>query len=150
MLSLIENPMLLRQIIMDHYEYPRHHGLTQDASYMTRHMASDSCIDDIHVEAKIIDNVIQDIRFDGVACTIATASTSIMSELLTGKSLTEAHQIIDQYYAMINGSAFDETLLEEAVAFHTVGKQANRIKCATIGWKAIEEMIAESEQIYGK
>ena len=42
--------------------------------------------------------------------------------------------------------AHDEEKLEEAVAFHNVGSQANRIKCATIGWKAMEEMIEESEE----
>ena len=112
---------------------------------MSRHMASDSCIDDIYVEAKIKDHVIEDIRFDGVACTIATASTSIMSELLKGKTIDEANKIIENYHAMIDGREYDEDLLEEAVCMHTVGKQANRIKCATIGWKAIEEMIKESE-----
>ncbi|WP_071441532.1 Fe-S cluster assembly sulfur transfer protein SufU [Traorella massiliensis] len=143
--DLMQDPMILRQIIMDHYEYPRNHELTHDEAYMSRHMASDSCIDDIYVEAKIKDHVIEDIRFDGVACTIATASTSIMSELLKGKTIDEANKIIENYHAMIDGKEYDEDLLEEAVCMHTVGKQANRIKCATIGWKAIEEMIKESE-----
>ena len=53
MSDLMNDPMVLRQILMDHYEYPRNHELTHDESYYTRHMASDSCIDDIHVEAKI-------------------------------------------------------------------------------------------------
>ena len=144
MSDLMHDPMILRQILMDHYEFPRHHELTHDASYYARHMASDSCIDDIHVEAKIEDRKIEDIRFDGVACTIATASTSIMTELLIGKTIEEANHIIQNYHAMIDGKEYDEDLLEEAIALHTVGKQANRIKCATIGWKAIEEMIAES------
>ena len=143
--DLMQDPMILRQIIMDHYEYPRNHELTHDEAYMSRHMASDSCIDDIYVEAKIKDHVIEDIRFDGVACTISTAATSIMSELLKGKQLEEAHTIIDNYHQMIDGKAYDEEMLEEAVALKGVGKQANRIKCATIGWKAIEEMIEESE-----
>ncbi len=130
---------------MDHYEYPRNHELTHDETYMSRHMASDSCIDDIFVESKINDGVIEDIRFDGVACTIATASTSMMSELLSGKTIEEANEIIENYHTMIDRKAYDEDLLEEAVCLHTVGKQANRIKCATIGWKAIEEMIQESE-----
>ena len=87
MSDLMNDPMVLRQILMDHYEYPRNHELTHDETYYTRHMASDSCIDDIHVEAKIEDRIIKDIRFDGVACTIATAATSIMSELLRGKNI---------------------------------------------------------------
>ena len=150
MSDLMNDPMVLRQILMDHYEYPRNHELTHDESYYTRHMASDSCIDDIHVEAKINNRTIEDIRFDGVACTIATAATSIMSELLIGKTIDEANVIIKNYHARIDGTEYDADLLEEAIALHTVGKQANRIKCATIGWKAIEEMIAESETQHGK
>ncbi|MBN2849708.1 MAG: iron-sulfur cluster assembly scaffold protein, partial [Erysipelotrichaceae bacterium] len=78
-------------------------------------------------------------------CTISTASTSIMTELLRGKTVNEAKAVIDQYNAMIALESFDPDVLEEAVAFHNVGKQANRIKCATIGWKAIEQLIEESE-----
>lgn len=145
MSEIMNDPMILRQILMDHYEYPRNHKLSNDPQYLKRHMASDSCIDDIFVEAKINKGVIEDIRFDGVACTIATASTSIMSELLSGKTIADAKVIIDNYHAMIDQQPYDEELLEEAIALHTVGRQANRIKCATIGWKAIEEMIHESE-----
>ena len=125
------DPMLMRQIIMDHYDYPRNKKLTDKDDYMSRHMASDSCIDDI--------------RFDGVACTISTASTSIMSELLKGKTTQEAKEIMDNYFKMIDQKEYDEDVLDEAIAFQNVGKQANRINCATIGWKAMREMIKESE-----
>ena len=46
---------------------------------------------------------------------------------------------------MIDQKEYDEELLQEAIAFQNVGKQANRIKCATIGWKAMKEMLEESE-----
>lgn len=143
--NALKDPMVLRQVIMDHYEYPRNHKLSKDHEYKEKHMASDSCIDDIYVQSKIRDGVVEDVRFDGVACTISTASTSIMSELLAGKSIEEAKVIIDNYFAMIDQSDYDEDLLQEAVAFHNVGRQANRIKCATIGWKAMKELIEESE-----
>ena len=74
--------MMLRQIIMDHYENPRNHGLVDDDNYQSVNMDSETCIDDIDVQALIEDGVIKDIRFDGEACAICTASTSIMSELL--------------------------------------------------------------------
>lgn len=146
MSSLMDDPMILRSIIMDHYDYPRNHELVDEEGYKKKHMASESCIDDIFVQSKIEDGIIKDIRFDGVACTISTSSTSIMSELLQGKTIEEANNIIKNYYQMIDGKDFDEDLLEEAVAFHNVGRQANRIKCATIGWKAMEELIEESEE----
>ena len=136
---------LLREIIMDHYEYPRNKKLTDQDGYASKHMASDSCIDDITVQSKIEDGTIKDVRFDGTACTIATSSTSIMTELLKDKSIPEAKEIIQNYFSMIDQKEYDEDLLEEAVAFQNVGKQANRINCATIGWKAIRDIINESE-----
>lgn len=146
MSDLMKDPMILRSIIMDHYEYPRNYELTKEDGYVQKHMASESCIDDIYVQSRIRDGVVEDVRFDGVACTISTASTSIMSELLKGKRVEEAKDIIANYFHMIDQRDYDEEKLEEAVAFHNVGSQANRIKCATIGWKAMEEMIEESEE----
>jgi nitrogen fixation NifU-like protein len=130
---------------MDHYQYPHNHKLTEDAGYKSVHMASDSCIDDITVQSLIKDGKIQDIRFDGVACTISTASTSMMTDLLKGKTVEEAKQIIRNYFNMIEEKEYDPDVLEEAVAMKNVHKQANRIKCATIGWKAMQEMIDDSE-----
>ncbi len=145
--SLLNDPMILRELIMDHYQYPHNHKLVKDDRYLSRHMASDSCIDDITVQANIENGIIKDIQFDGVACTISTASTSMMSDLLIDKSIEEAKTIIEEYNKMINHEDYDADILEEAIAFQNVYKQANRIKCATIGWKAIEEIIKESEGI---
>ena len=142
--GLLNDPDILRELIMDHYQYPHNHKLTEDTSYASVHMASDSCIDDITVQSKITDGKIEDIRFDGVACTISTASTSMMTDLLKGKTVEEANEIIDNYFNMIDAKEYDPDVLEEAVAMKNVYKQANRVKCATIGWKAIRQMIDES------
>ena len=68
--DMLNDPEILRELIMDHYQYPHNHKLTEEADYKSVHMASDSCIDDITVQSKIKDGKIEDIRFDGVACTI--------------------------------------------------------------------------------
>ena len=141
MSDMLKDTTILRELIMDHYQYPRNHGLVDDSSYASCHMASDSCIDDITVQSKIVDGVIKDIRFDGVACTICTASTSMMSELLKGKTTDEAKKIMDNYFNMMEEKPYDEDMLEEAIAMCNVHKQANRIKCATIGWKAMKKMM---------
>ena len=108
-------------------------------------MASDSCIDDITVQLDVQDEVIRDVRFDGVACAISTASTSMMGDLLIGKTIAEAKKIIDEYFKMIENKEYDADMLEEAVAFKNVYKQANRIKCATIGWNAMNELLEKKE-----
>lgn len=147
MSGMLDDPMILREIIMDHYQYPHNHKLTADGGYTQVHMASESCIDDITVQSKIDDDgTINDVRFDGVACTISTSSTSIMTELLKGRTVEEAKKIMDNYFAMIEEQSYDPEMLKEAVAFKNVSRQANRIKCATIGWKAMKEMIEEWEK----
>lgn len=145
MSDYLKDPQIHREIIMDHYQHPRNHHLSEDTAYHKAHMASESCIDDLTVMMKIDQGIITDVCFDGVGCTISTASTSILTDLIKGKTIEEAKVIVHSYYEMINLVSVDEDLLQEAVAFQNVGKQANRIKCATIGFKAIEQMIKEEE-----
>lgn len=130
---------------MDHYQYPRNHGLVSDPGYTKVNMNSATCIDNIDVQVKIEGDTIEDIRFDGEACAICTSSTSIMTELLKGKTIPEAKHIMENYYHMIYEKPYDEELLEEAIAFQNTYKQANRIKCATLGWKAVEQIIDGGE-----
>lgn len=145
MLSL-DNPLVMREIIMDHYQHPRNHGLVDDASYVQVNMNSESCIDNIDVQVKFDGETIEDVRFDGIACAISTASTSIMSELVSGKTIAEAKQIQENYLNMIYEKEYDPELLEEAIAFKNTYKQANRIKCATIGWNALSACMEEREK----
>lgn len=134
-----DDPTFLRQIIMDHYENPRNKRV--ESSYAHAHMSTDSCIDDLLIQAKITDGVIEDIVFEGTACTIATSSTSIMTELLKGKTMDETQGIINTYNDMIQLKPFNQELLQEAVAFQNVGRQANRITCATLGWRGIVQIM---------
>lgn len=141
----LDDPMLLREIIMDHYEYPRNHELIEDEGYIRVNMDSETCIDNIDIQAKIENGKMIDIRFDGEACAICTSSTSIMTELLIGKTLDEARYIIEQYLNMIYEKEYDEDILEEAIAFKNTHKQANRIKCATLGWMGIQSIIEKEK-----
>ena len=140
MLSL-NDPMIKREIIMDHYENPRNKGLVDDPRYIKVNMNSESCIDDIDIQNLVEGNTIKDFRFDGVGCTIATSSTSILSELVIDQSIEHAYEIIKNYNDMIKELSYDEELLQEAVVFKDVSKQANRIKCATIGYNGLLELL---------
>lgn len=135
---------MMREIIMDHYSNPRNFREGDD-SYLTAYMDSTSCIDKIYVQAKIENNILIDVCWHGVGCAIAKASTSIMSELLTGKSIEEASNIIDNYLAMIHEEEYDPDLLDEAIVFMNTSKQAARIKCATIGWNGLKKILTGEE-----
>ena len=97
----LDNPQILREIIMDHYEHPRNRGLIDDDSYQQANMNSDTCIDDLDIQVKFNGNQIEDVRYDGEACAICTSSTSIMSELVIGKTKEEAMNIVENYMNMI-------------------------------------------------
>lgn len=136
------DPQMMRAIIMDHYDKPRNKRTPTDSRYRTMHIDSPNCIDDITVFLLEENGKIIDCAFDGVACTISTASTDIMTELVIGKSVSEANYIIEQYLHMIHEQPFDESVLDEAIVFVNTHRQAARIKCATIGWDALEELLA--------
>lgn len=142
----LDSPQILREIIMDHYEHPRNRGLVDDDSYKKVNMNSDTCIDDLDIQVKFEGDMISDVRYDGEACAICTSSTSIMSQLVKGKSKAEAKKIIENYMNMIYEKDYDEEILEEAIAFKNTHKQANRIKCATLGWNGLVKLIEESEE----
>ncbi len=140
-MRISDNPSLIREIIMDHYEYPRNKKLKDDDRYTKVNLDSESCIDNIDLEVLVENDKIKDICFDGVACTISTASTSIMTELLKNKTVEEANKIIENYLNMLYGREYDEELLGEAAAFVNTSKQANRIKCATLSWNGLKDII---------
>ncbi len=135
-----------REIMMDHYTHPRNKREVNDENYLKKHNASDSCIDDITVYMLFDGDVVKDVAFDGVGCTICTASTDIIADLIKDKTIEEAKEILRNYYAMVDEEEYDEDILEEANAFDTLSKQANRIKCGTIGIHAMSDIIKQYEE----
>ena len=135
------NNEMMRAIIMDHYSNPQNKHQPSRDGYEKMHMHSDNCIDDLDIFLLVKDGMVLDACFDGTACTISTASTDIMCDLVRDKSKEEAQKIIDAYHHMIHEEEYDPDLLEEANAFMNTSKQAARIRCATIGWNAAEEIL---------
>lgn len=135
------NQEMMREIIMDHYSNPRNFREEKDPAYKTVYMDSTSCIDKIYVQAKIENNILVDVCWHGIGCAISKASTSIMSELLKGKTIEQANEIIKNYLAMIHEEKYDESILDEAIVFMNTSRQAARIKCATIGWNGMNKIL---------
>lgn len=137
----------MKMIIMDHYANPHNKRKPDNLKeYKTIHMSSDNCIDDITLYLKEKDGVISQCLWDGVACTISTASTDIMCDLVLNKTINEASNIIDNYLNMIHEQPFDEEVLDEAIVFINTSKQAARIRCATIGWTGLKELIENGQK----
>ena len=134
---------MMRSIIMDHYSNPQNKHQPSKEGYEKMHMHSENCIDDIDVFLLIENGVVTDACFDGVACTISTSSTDIMCDLLKGKNIAEAKNIIAQYNNMIHEQPFDDEVLDEAIVFINTSKQAARIRCAMIGYNAADKILGD-------
>lgn len=132
---------LKRTIMLENYQNPTNKGLIDDDSYTFVNMNNESCIDEIDLMVKIIDNKIVDIRFDGEACAVCTSATSVMINTLLGKSVDEARVILKNYEYMIDEKDYDSEILEEANIYSDIAKQPNRKKCALLSWWGIRKVI---------
>ena len=130
-----------RSIILDHYQNPKNKGLIENDEYILVNTNNESCIDEINLMVKVEDNKIVDARFDGEACAICTSSTSIMIDTIIGKTIDEAIEILNNFKNMIDEQKYDEEILEQAVVYDDIYKQANRKKCALLPWWGLEKVI---------
>ncbi len=128
---------LYRQVIMDHYKNPRNKGLK---GYPHIHLKNPSCGDDITIEADIADGKVKEVRHEGKGCSICCSSASVLTEVVKGKSVEEAKEMVEAYFKMMRGEGSSDEL-EEALVYEGVSKFPARIKCATISWKAFERLL---------
>ena len=103
-----------------------------------------SCGDEITLEVEVLDGIIQDAAFHGIGCAISQASTSIMIDLVRGKSVKEAQALIDTFIGMIKREVIDEAeleILEEALALKNISNMPARVKCAVLSWHTLESAL---------
>lgn len=135
-----------RSIIVDNYNNPLNKGLINDDSYCTINMNSLSCIDNLDYMIKIEDNIIKDIKYDGEACVISTAASSLLSDLIIGKTVSEVLDIIDNYEKMISEEKYDKNKLDMLVVFDEISKQPNRKKCALLPFHGVKKAILKYKE----
>ena len=103
-----------------------------------------SCGDEIELELREKDGRIEDAAFTGIGCAISQASTSIMIDLIKGKSTEEALKLADLFFGMIKNEVTDEDQLEprdEAIALKDISHMPARVKCAVLGWHTLENAV---------
>ncbi len=135
-----------RDIILDHYQNPRNRGLLNKDDYLKINMNNESCIDEVNLEIKFSSGVISDIRFDGEACAMCISSSSIMTDILIGKTKDEATVILNNFLNMITEKEYDKDVLEEAIVYDDIYKQPNRKKCVLLPWWGVEKILKELEK----
>lgn len=102
-----------------------------------------SCGDEITLELIAQDDLIKDASFTGIGCAISQASTSIMIDLIKGKSIEEALALGNAFFEMIKGERKTEEeleILEDAIALKDISHMPARVKCAVLSWHTLEEV----------
>ena len=132
---------LYQEVILDHYKNPQHKKLSTTYDAQVHHI-NPSCGDEITLNVSLDGEKVSNVSWDGVGCSISQASVSILSDLVLGKTLTQAQQISDAFMQLMQSKGTqsgDETLLEDAVALAGVSQYPARIKCALLGWMAFKD-----------
>lgn len=132
---------LKKDIILDNYQNPFNKDGNDELGYEKVNSNSKSCIDDIDLYINIEDGFVKDIHFNGEACAISTASTSILLKNIIGKSVKDALKYIDNFNNMVEEKNYDEDMLNEAVAFDEIYKQQNRKTCVILPYVGIKKIL---------
>jgi nitrogen fixation NifU-like protein len=136
---------LYQQLILEHYRNPRNKAELDDKT-VEIHMANPVCGDEIRLQLRIEDGEIVEAKFQGQGCSISQASVSMMTSQLEGASTEEALALARRFTELMHGDdeAAKDRSLGDLRALAGVSKFPVRIKCALLGFDALQEALKES------
>jgi len=132
---------LYQDIILDHYKHPRGRALLAEPAGES-HQINPTCGDEVTVQVGLDGDGNLMLGYEGQGCSISQASASVMSEMLSGLSPSEADGIREGFVELMHsrGDAEpDEDLLGDGIAFVGVAKYPARVKCALLPWMALRD-----------
>jgi len=134
---------LYQELILDHGRRPRNFGRLEDAN-KTAEGYNPLCGDKIRVYVKVAGDVVEDIKFEGAGCAISTASASIMTDALKGKSRAESEQLFKAFHDLVTGQPPrpDTPDLGKLEVFSGVSEFPTRVKCATLSWHTLRSALS--------
>ncbi|MBM7636904.1 Fe-S cluster assembly sulfur transfer protein SufU [Streptococcus saliviloxodontae] len=136
---------LYMAVVSDHSKSPHHHGVIEGVEALQ--LNNPTCGDVIALSVKFDGDVIEDIAFAGDGCTISTASSSMMTDVVIGKTTKEALALANLFSEMVQGQQNpDYEKLGEAEFMAGVSKFPQRVKCATLAWNALKKSIQRHEE----
>ena len=141
---------MYQEIILEHYRRPLHAGLREPFDAAVRHV-NPTCGDEVTLRVTLKDlggePAIADVSYDALGCSISQASTSVMADMIIGRTVAEAMGVSDEFLVLMQSRGEgqpDEEVLGDAVAFEGVSKYPARIKCALLGWMAWKDATAQA------
>lgn len=138
---------LYQEVIFDHNRNPRNFRVMENADRKVEGF-NPLCGDRLTLFLKLDGNIISDASFQGSGCAISTASVSLMTEIIKGKTEQEAFDLFEQFHQMTTGKSED-------IALEAIGKLAvlagvreypARVKCATLAWHTLDAALKNEKQ----
>ena len=105
-----------------------------------------SCGDELTLQLRIEDGVIEEASFVGSGCAVSQASADMMADLITGETVEEAKRFVGLFLGMIKGEALseeDKEDLDEAAELESISRMPARVKCAELAWRTLEKLLAD-------
>ena len=105
-----------------------------------------SCGDELTLQLRIEDGVIEEASFVGSGCAVSQASADMMADLITGETVKEAKRLVGLFLGMIKGEALseeDKEDLDEAAELESISRMPARVKCAELAWRTLEKLLAD-------
>ena len=137
---------LYQEVILDHSRRPRNFGELPDAAVRV-HGDNPACGDEIHLAVKFdVDGGLQDIKFTGHGCAISQASASLMTIKLKGKSRDETMSMLRAFHDLVTTETNESPKsLGDLQVMRGVRKFPQRVKCAMLPWRAVEQALQQTE-----
>ena len=127
---------LYQEVILDHSRHPRHFGQVDDATHKADGF-NPLCGDRLTLRLNLADDTIRDIRFEGQGCAISTASASLMTEAVKGKTRGEALALFERVHKLLTDDAAGAEDLGKLAALSGVREYPARVKCASLCWHTL-------------
>lgn len=138
---------LYQEVIFDHNRNPRNFRVMDNPNRKVEGF-NPLCGDRLTLFLKLQGDVIEDASFQGSGCAISTASVSLMTEIIKGKTEAEAHQLFETFHEMTTGKSEDIQLeaVGKLAVLVGVREYPARVKCATLAWHTLDAALKNQQQ----
>lgn len=129
---------LYEEVILDHNRRPRNFRRVPEGR--NRHASGHNplCGDQLSIDLRIEDGVIKDVGFEGAGCAISTASASLMTESIKGKTIDQAEALFHSVHDLLTKQGTPPSNLGKLEVLAGVREYPARVKCATLAWHTLE------------
>ena len=138
---------LYQDLILDHNRHPRNRRALDEPARKAEGY-NPLCGDRVTVFVRVEGDVVEDVTFQGSGCAISTASASLMTEGLKGKTVTEAKALFRKFHGLIMGESVesnDGPRLGKLEVFSGVCRYPARVKCATLAWHTVHAALNQTD-----